>query len=101
MVITGLELVWTKISEQNLSAVFKYISLNSHQNARKVIKDIFTAMDKVLLNPEQHNLDKFKKNNDGTYRAFEVHKLRIVYRHQKNIIRVLRIRHTKMEPQNY
>ncbi|MBS1566856.1 MAG: type II toxin-antitoxin system RelE/ParE family toxin, partial [Bacteroidetes bacterium] len=45
--------------------------------------------------------DKYKTNNDGSYRAFEKHRYRIVYRFGNNIIRVLRVRHTSREPLNY
>jgi plasmid stabilization system protein ParE len=58
-------------------------------------------MNKAITNPGFYNPDKCKTNNDGSYRAFEKHHYRIVYRFTKNIIRVLRVRHTKMEPQKY
>lgn len=95
------ELVWTRRSQQNMKALHKYISGDSPQNAIKVINDIVAAVEKAISNPEYYNADKFKINNDGSYRAFEKHRYRIVYRYQKNIIRILRIRHTKMEPRNY
>ena len=42
-----------------------------------------------------------KSENDGSYRAFEKHGYRIAYRFTKDIIRVLRIWHTKMKPKTY
>ncbi|HMO63150.1 MAG TPA: type II toxin-antitoxin system RelE/ParE family toxin [Ferruginibacter sp.] len=95
------QLVWTKRSLQHMRALYKYIGENSPQNALKVVNDIIAAMEKITANPEYYNPDKYKIDNDGSYRAFEKHRYRIVYRYQKNIIRVLRIRHTKMEPRNY
>ena len=52
----------------------------------------------VLLS---NNLDKYKISNDGTYRAFEKHHYRIVYRFGNNVIRVLKVTHTKMNPKEY
>lgn len=95
------QLVWTRRSQQHLRALYKYISDDSPQNALKVVNDIIAATEKTIGNPQYYNPDKYKINNDGSYRAFEKHRYRIVYRYQKNIIRVLRVRHTKMEPRNY
>ena len=96
-----IKLVWTLRAQQHMTALYRYISKDSPQNAVKVINDIISATEKALLNPEYYNRDKFKIANDGSYRAFEKHHYRIVYRFQKNIIRVLRVRHTSMEPKKY
>jgi len=101
MVTLLYQIVWTKRSQQHLKAAYKYISEDSPQNALKVIEDIATAVNKAVSNPEFYNADKYKVNNDGSYRAFEKHRYRIVYRYKKGIIRVLRVRHTKMEPKEY
>ena len=95
------QLVWTRRSQQHLKALYEYINEESPQNALKILNDIITATEKALVNPEHYNADKFKTNNDGSYRSFEKHKYRIAYRYKKNIIRVLRVRHTKREPKNY
>jgi plasmid stabilization system protein ParE len=84
-----------------MMALYKYISEASPQNAKKVISDIIIATEKAINNPEYYNPDKYKTDNDGSYRAFEKHRYRIVYRYKKNIIRVLRVRHTSMEPKIY
>jgi plasmid stabilization system protein ParE len=95
------QLVWTRRSQQHLKALYNYISQTSPQNAQKVVTDIITATEKAIANPTYYNPDKFKTDNDGSYRAFEKHHYRIAYRYQKNIIRVLRVMHTKMEPKKY
>jgi plasmid stabilization system protein ParE len=101
MVIKPYQLVWTQRSQQHLKAAYKYIRKESPQNAAKVIFDIITAAEKAIINPEYYNPDKYKIDNDSSYRAFEKHRYRIVYRYTKNIIRVLRVRHTSMEPKRY
>lgn len=94
-------LVWTKRSQQNMRSLYNYISEDSPQNARKVIDDIIIATEKAITNPEIYPPDRNKKDNDGSYRAFEKTRYRIVYRVTKNMIRVLRVRHTKREPKIY
>jgi plasmid stabilization system protein ParE len=80
---------------------YEYISQNSPQNALKVISDLTAAVEKAVSNPEHYGPDKYKKDNDGSYRAFEKHRYRVSYRYGNNIIRVLRVRHTSMEPKPY
>jgi len=101
MVKKQYQLVWTNHSQQHLKAAFNYISKDSSQNALKVVEDIITALEKAISNPEFYATVKYKTANDGSYRAFEKHHYRIVYRFTKNIIRVHRIRHTQMEPKVY
>lgn len=96
-----IHLVWTKRSQQHMMAIYKYISIDSPKNAIKVVNDIVLAAEKAIVNPEYYNPDKYKENNDGSYRAFEKHHYRVAYRYQKNVIRILRVKHTKTEPKKY
>jgi plasmid stabilization system protein ParE len=95
------EVVWTKRSLQQMKQLYDYISNDSPKNASKVLDDIATAINKATTNPEVYPADKYKTDNDGSYRAFEKHRYRVSYRFTKNIIRVLRVRHTGMEPKDY
>jgi len=52
-------------------------------------------------NPEKYPLDKFKTNNDGTWRAFGKYHYRISYRILENQIRIVRVRHTSKSPLTY
>ncbi len=101
MVVKQYEVVWTKRSQQHMRRIFDYISKDSVQNAVKVLEDITEAVNKAVPNPEFYPADKYKKNNDGSYRAFEKHRYRIAYRFGQHTIRVLRVRHTSMEPKEY
>jgi addiction module RelE/StbE family toxin len=101
MVRKVYQLVWTETALVQIREIFEYIERDSPKSAKKIILDIISATEKAITNPEFYNPDKFKNNNDGSYRAFEKHKYRIVYRFEKNIIIVLRVRHTKIEPKIY
>jgi len=101
MVEKGYEVVWTKQSQKQMRQVFKHISKDSPKNASKVIQEIAEAVYKGIDNPEIYGPDKYKTDNDGSYRALEKHRYRISYRFSKSVIRVLRVRHTSMEPLEY
>jgi hypothetical protein len=40
---------------------------------------------KATLNPEIYGPDKYKTDNDGSYRTFEKHHYRIAYRFSKSV----------------
>ena len=84
-----------------LKQACEYIKKDSLKNSIKVRKDIFSACMALSLHPEKYSLDKYKLNNDGSYRAFELHHYRIVYRIVQTEIKILRIRHTSIEPEEY
>ncbi|WP_367268562.1 type II toxin-antitoxin system RelE/ParE family toxin [uncultured Pedobacter sp.] len=77
------------------------LAKNPSKNAIKVINDLTQAVENIVQYPEKHKIDQYKKDNDGTYRAFEKHHFRISYRNENQIIRILRVRHTKMNPKKH
>ena len=97
----ALNIKWNKGALKQLGEAIFYIENDSYINAQKVRKDILLKIDGLLKHPESHSLDKFKIKNDGSFRAFEIHSYRISYRYQKNEIRIIRLRHTKMNPLGY
>jgi plasmid stabilization system protein ParE len=96
-----MKVVWSEDARQHLRSAYNYIRRESPQNAKKISSDITDITNSLLLNPNKYAPDKFKISNDGSYRAFEKHRYRIVYRVLEKEIRILRIRHTSMEPINY
>ncbi|MEM7551079.1 MAG: type II toxin-antitoxin system RelE/ParE family toxin [Bacteroidota bacterium] len=97
----ALKLVWNKRPSSYLKKELKRISRESFQGAESVETGILSNLDKALDEPERYPSDKYKKNNDGTYRAFETYSYRVAYRFSKSEIKILRIRHIKQEPKNY
>ena len=49
-------------------------------------------------NPEKFPPDKYKMKNDGSFRAFELFSYRVAYQITSKEIRILRVRHIRMEP---
>ena len=86
---------------QQFEDAIEYIEKDSVANSEKFKRDILQKIDRLLTYPENYSLDKYKLNNDGTFRAFEIHRYRISYRYKKNEVRIIRVRHTKMNPLSY
>lgn len=66
-----------------------------------VIDELILLADKLPDQPEVFPPDKFKKNNDGSWRAFEKFRYRISYRITLKEIRIVRLRHTSRSPLAY
>lgn len=96
-----LNVVWDLHARVNLREAYIYIKKDSIDNAEKVRKKILTATETLSLHPKKHPADKYKINNDGSYRAFIVYRYRISYKIQETEIRIIRVRHTSMEPLEY
>lgn len=99
MVTNNIEIVWTTPAKKQLREIFECIRIESVQNAIRVVNDLTDAVGNIVQHPEKYKPDQYKKDNDGTYRAFEKHHFRVSYRNE--IIRILRIRQTKMNPKKY
>ena len=95
------EVVWSATAIKQLENAYEYILKYSLQNAEKVRADILGSTRKLLANPEIHPIDKYRRNNDGSFRAYELHRYRIAYQITSNKIIIVRLRHTKMEPKLY
>ena len=90
--------VWRKLALKQLNKAYEYIKKDSLQSAKKVREKIFNTAEELKHNPEIYSLDKYRKNNDGSVRAFEVYKYRVAYQVTQSEIRILRVRHTKRDP---
>ncbi len=102
MVNRKLKVVIDNEAKQSLWEAYRYIKKDSLQNAHKVRAKILATIKALPKNSQRHNPDKYRiKNEDGLYRAYEVYKYRITYHVSQTEVRVLRIRHTKMNPLKY
>lgn len=101
MVIGKRDVIWDKPALQSLQAAFKFIKQDSLQNAEMVKNELLNLAQKLSHNPERHPPDKFRKNNDGSYRAFEKLSYRIAFKITDTQVIILRVRHTKQEPLEY
>ncbi|WP_394350193.1 type II toxin-antitoxin system RelE/ParE family toxin [Mucilaginibacter arboris] len=61
-------------------------------------KEILAQIKALPKNAALYQADRFKKNNDGSFYAFEIDHYRISYRKLPKEIRILRIRHSSRKP---
>jgi plasmid stabilization system protein ParE len=94
----ALMIKWNKRAVKQLDEAMERIEKESPINAEKVKREILLKIDAIPEHPEKHNPDKYKTNNDGSFRAFEMHHFRVSYRYKNNEIRIIRLRHTKKNP---
>jgi plasmid stabilization system protein ParE len=95
------KIVWDKQALNYFRESIQYIRQDSPQNADKVKKEVLEKINELSGRPEIHNLDKYKLNNNGNYRAFELHRFRVAYLVKENEIIITRIRNTNQEPLDY
>lgn len=93
--------VWNLNAKQELKRIYEYILKESYQNAIKVQQEIIDAVLSLPEHPDKYHPDKYKTNNDGTFRSFELYHHRISYRIKNDQIRIIRIRHTSRSPLLY
>lgn len=93
--------VWSNSAKAELRKAFECIAADSLQNAGMVRDTLIDMTIELANDPEKHPLDKFKTDNDGTWRAFEKHHYRISYRILADQIRIVRMRHTSRSPLSY
>ena len=96
-----LEIKWRKAALLSWRDAYLHILEDSLANAEKVRKDIFNAISQAAQYPEKHPIDKFKTDNQGDYRAFELDSYIISYKYTSSELRILRMRHVKMRPKEY
>lgn len=92
------EIIWDKEAILQLEEIYKYISERSLKAAEKVKRSIKETIQKLGRFPEVHNPDRFKNNNDGSFRAFEKYSYRVTYKISSSKVIIVRTRHTAQEP---
>ncbi len=64
---------WDKQATIQLSKAISFVREDSPQNADKIKKEILGRIDNLVNAPETNPPDKYKMNNSGNFRAFELH----------------------------
>ncbi len=96
-----VRVVWTKTAKQQFKSIVEYIKKDSTQNGQKVKEEVLSSVNRLTSFPERYPLDKYKPNNQGNIRAFEIYKYRVAYEVTATDIIILRIRSTHQEPREY
>jgi len=95
------KIVWDKDAVLQMEEVYKYLKERSLQSANKVRKSIKEKVQGLSNHPEIYPLDRFMKDNDGSFRAFEKYSYRVTYKVKEKEIIIARVRHTSRKPLEY
>jgi plasmid stabilization system protein ParE len=85
-------------AQKQLRNAYEYILKDSVQQAEGFLVEIMNSFKTLVKFPEKYPVDKYKKDNDGSFRAYEMYRYRITYQLNSDTIIIVRIRHTKMNP---
>ena len=96
-----LKIKWDKLAWIQLVSAYEHIKEDSEQNAQKVRTDIITKIKEIPNHPSKYRVDKYKNNNDGSYKYFEIYHYRIAFRITEEVVKIMRIRSTHQEPLGY
>lgn len=97
-----MEIKWSKLARFQLDKALDYIAEQGFIDyAIKLEENIFSKIDSLIDNYTVYPADKYKKDNDGSYHAFEVDEYRISYKVTKSTVRIIRIRHTSRGTRKY
>jgi plasmid stabilization system protein ParE len=95
------KILWDKQALHYFRDAIQYIRKDSPQNADNVKSEVLEKINELSTHPEIHNPDKYKVDNNGSYRAFELHRLRVGYLVKEHEIIIARVRNTRQEPHDY
>ena len=93
-----VRIAWSREAARHFDALLQYLYNESERASFIVGNAILEEVEKIAAHPTAFPLDRFKKNNDGFYRACIVYNHRISYYVDGETIYILRIRHTSREP---
>ena len=92
------KITWSENAIKQFSDTIEFIMDDSVQGAESFQDKLIARLDLLSNNAEMFPLDKYKTNNNGSFRAFIVFHYRVSYRSTPGEIRILRIRHSSMIP---
>jgi plasmid stabilization system protein ParE len=95
------KIIWSQRSLYQLNEIYSYIHKESPQGAKKVVASISKLVGTLSTRAMIYEADRFKVNNDGSYRAFTVYSYRVAYRIKQDRVIILKVLHTSQEPEIY
>lgn len=94
-------IIWAKNAEIQYSEILEHLFEEAPQVVEKVGNLLLDTIEGLALHYNNYPLDRFRKKNDGTFKAALVFNYRISYQIGETTINILRIRHTSREPLDF
>lgn len=97
-----MEIKWSKSALHQLDKALDFIIQEGFtQYAAELQGEILSRIENLIDSSDIYPLDKYKKDNDGSYHAFEIEEYRVSYRVKITEIRIIRVRHTSRKTNRY
>lgn len=96
-----IAVIWTETTKKQLQEIYLYIAEESILQADRIFNKLVESTTVLPKHPKKHPLDKYKTDNNGNYRAYELFHYRISYRIADTAIYIVRIRSTHKNPEEY
>lgn len=97
-----MEIKWSKAALDQLDKALEFIIEKGYAPyAAELEEKILSRTENLAANHSIYPADKYKKDNDGSYHAFEIDEYRVSYRVKDAVIKIIRIRHTSRRTQRY
>ena len=94
----NLKVIWSLRALKQFKVIYDYIKNESPQGAETVRNAIIDTTDKLPINPLIFEADRFKLNNDKSYRAFTEFNIRVTYRINLKSVSIIKVIHTSQKP---
>jgi plasmid stabilization system protein ParE len=94
-----MKIKWNKLAVKQLLEIIQYLEDNELIDyAEKIEIRILSKIRSLPNHLSTFQIDRLKKNNDGSFFAFEIDRYRISFRRKDREIRILRVRHASRRP---
>lgn len=99
----GKEIIWSPTSLKHLEEIHEAIleASKSLESSDRVVNDILDSAEILSTQPEIYTLDENKRNNDGSYRSYEIRNCNVAYRVLDDTVRIIRVRFARNETRKY
>ena len=95
------QIVWSKNAENQYYEILEYLYKEAPQAIDIVANKLLDTIESLSAQYNNYPSDRFKKNNNGSFKTVVVFSYRISYQITDTSVNILRIRHTSREPLNY
>ena len=93
------QLIWTEPALSDLNEIAEHIALENPSAARKLVQQVFTAVDRLERHPKSGKVPA--ELADGRYREVVSGPCRVFYRHAKSKVFILFVMRTERELRNF
>jgi len=93
-----LPIRWDRTAKESLDQIYEYIFQDSHQNARKVKKELIKLVGSLNDFPEKYSREEFLEEVPGNFRSVSKWNYKVIYEVTEDSIIIVDIFQTRQHP---